>query len=240
MKQLNSLLLLEPYIIYKKFIDECRCKIYDENLNLQKHHIIPKHLNGTDDISNLVMLSIDDHVTAHLLLAECFEESSYEKKANLWSARIIKGLTPRTKEEKDHIRKMYIGENNPFYGRTHTKENREKIAERNKKKKGIKYESLYGEEESIRQKEKRSLASKKYWENVSIEERKKRSNSISKSLKGKGTGSDNNFSRPLLVDGIRYETTKDAMNSLGYKYYKQLYGGNHTVIKLEKNDKRSN
>lgn len=33
-----------------------------------KHHIIPRHAGGTDDPSNLVLLSIADHASAHLSL----------------------------------------------------------------------------------------------------------------------------------------------------------------------------
>jgi len=35
-----------------------------------KHHIIPKHLGGNDDASNLVLLTIEQHAEAHRLLFE--------------------------------------------------------------------------------------------------------------------------------------------------------------------------
>lgn len=35
---------------------------------LHKHHIIPKHANGTDDPSNLIELTIIDHAIAHKVL----------------------------------------------------------------------------------------------------------------------------------------------------------------------------
>lgn len=37
---------------------------------LHKHHIIPKHLGGTDDPSNLVDLTVEEHAEAHRLLYE--------------------------------------------------------------------------------------------------------------------------------------------------------------------------
>lgn len=37
---------------------------------LHKHHIIPKHLGGTDDPSNLVELTVQEHAEAHRLLYE--------------------------------------------------------------------------------------------------------------------------------------------------------------------------
>lgn len=44
-----------------------------------KHHIIPRHAGGSDDPSNLVELSVEDHAEAHRLLWE---------KHNRWQDRI--------------------------------------------------------------------------------------------------------------------------------------------------------
>ena len=35
---------------------------------IHKHHIIPKHAGGTDDPSNLVLLTVEDHAIAHKVL----------------------------------------------------------------------------------------------------------------------------------------------------------------------------
>ena len=35
-----------------------------------KHHIIPKHMGGTDDSSNLVELTVEEHAEAHRILFE--------------------------------------------------------------------------------------------------------------------------------------------------------------------------
>ena len=34
------------------------------------HHIIPKHMGGTDDPSNLTQLTIEEHAEAHRILYE--------------------------------------------------------------------------------------------------------------------------------------------------------------------------
>jgi hypothetical protein len=34
------------------------------------HHIIPRHAGGTDDASNLIELSVEDHAEAHRILYE--------------------------------------------------------------------------------------------------------------------------------------------------------------------------
>jgi hypothetical protein len=38
-----------------------------------KHHIIPRHAGGTDDPSNLVELSIEEHAEAHRVLYEKYD-----------------------------------------------------------------------------------------------------------------------------------------------------------------------
>ena len=35
-----------------------------------KHHIIPKHAGGTDDLHNIVELTVEEHAQAHQLLWE--------------------------------------------------------------------------------------------------------------------------------------------------------------------------
>ena len=37
---------------------------------LHKHHIVPKHMGGSDDSSNLVELTIEEHAEAHRVLYE--------------------------------------------------------------------------------------------------------------------------------------------------------------------------
>jgi hypothetical protein len=41
---------------------------------IHKHHIIPKHMGGTDDPSNLVSLTAQEHATAHLALYWLFNK----------------------------------------------------------------------------------------------------------------------------------------------------------------------
>ena len=35
-----------------------------------KHHIIPRHMGGSDELSNLVELTVEEHADAHRLLYE--------------------------------------------------------------------------------------------------------------------------------------------------------------------------
>lgn len=51
-----------------------------------KHHIIPKHMGGTDDPSNLIELTVPEHAAAHLSLYE-----QYGKKEDLCAYYMLSG-----------------------------------------------------------------------------------------------------------------------------------------------------
>jgi hypothetical protein len=53
---------------YYKIVDRARDRLIDGYV--EKHHIIPKSLGGTDDKSNLVVLSAREHYLCHLLLTK--------------------------------------------------------------------------------------------------------------------------------------------------------------------------
>ncbi len=66
---------------YYEFINECKKKKHIKKTH--KHHIIPIFLGGTDEKSNIVKLTYEDHKQAHLLLANCFEKGSVEYNNNM-------------------------------------------------------------------------------------------------------------------------------------------------------------
>lgn len=53
---------------YFSYIEECKKKEKNIIGYKEKHHIIPKSFNGTNDISNLIYLSAYNHIVAHFLL----------------------------------------------------------------------------------------------------------------------------------------------------------------------------
>lgn len=55
-----------------------------------KHHIIPKHMGGTDDESNLVLLTVEEHAVAHY---ELFREHGHWEDYVAWIG--LKGLIPK-------------------------------------------------------------------------------------------------------------------------------------------------
>ena len=50
------------------------------------HHIIPKHMGGTDDSSNLIELTIEEHAEAHRELYE-----KYGKQEDLFAWKGLSG-----------------------------------------------------------------------------------------------------------------------------------------------------
>lgn len=58
--------------IYDAFIADrlLKCPEKAKRKSMERHHIVPKCLSGSNDLSNLVNLSFSDHIFAHLLLAK--------------------------------------------------------------------------------------------------------------------------------------------------------------------------
>ena len=94
-----------------------------------KHHIIPKcwfrmnHLPIDNSKDNIVLLSYEDHVKVHKLAYLC---TTGKMKRNMACAyhRLTKGQIVANG--------CFNGENNPFYGKTHSEEVRKKLSEVNK------------------------------------------------------------------------------------------------------------
>lgn len=187
---------------------------------------------SVNNITNLVNLSVEDHVTAHILFANCYEKDTYEYISNMRSARIINKKSIRDKSILDDISNTYIGDKNPFYGKTHTSETRKLLAEFTSKNfKNVSYKERYGKKAEI-EKQKRKIGVTNDWKKMNDVDRKKRSKNISNALKGKMNGSKNPFAKPMLIDDVYYGSLVEACNALKLSKYK-LYKY-HKVQKLKK------
>ena len=71
--------MIDYMVAYKRFISsakkkmcgiDSKLKLYEvrSDKKLEVHHVKPKQLGGNNTLKNLVLLSYDDHVYAHLLL----------------------------------------------------------------------------------------------------------------------------------------------------------------------------
>lgn len=102
----------------------------------EAHHIVPRSFGGSDNKSNMVNLTPREHFVAHLLLAKIHG-------GKMWAAlkfmagvgtksaagvRVTARLYAIIKQKDAEWRSArYLGENNPFYGKTFTPEQLEKL-----------------------------------------------------------------------------------------------------------------
>jgi len=229
-------LKLEEYYTYKEFCNSASKTKYDDTLVLHRHHIIPRHMwcgDNLDIISNIVNLSVRDHCNAHILLARCYEEGTYENIANLKSARILDNKSVVLKTDMDILSNAMKGENNPFFGKTHTPETCDMLSTyaKNQQKHQPTYEDRYGLR-AVDEKEKRKNGVTDSWKRLTVSERKQRGNNISKSLKGKMSGSKNGFAQAIMVNGNYFGSVAEAKIKLNVNRY-YLFK-NYIITKIKK------
>lgn len=112
--------------------------------NTHIHHIIPKHMGGSNDPSNLIELTVEEHAEAHRKL---YEEHGHWQDHIAWKAlsgqigkeELRRQLTSYanagkelTEEHKDKIREARKKQVPPNKGRKFSKEHRKKISENQK------------------------------------------------------------------------------------------------------------
>jgi hypothetical protein len=116
----------------------------------ERHHIIPKSMGGSDDLSNLVDLTAREHFICHLLLPKMTEGEHYHKMLRAYvimSGREIYGSRKYAfyREEFSKIagkpgelNPMWgvdrSGEKNTFFGKKHSEESKRKMSENRKGK----------------------------------------------------------------------------------------------------------
>jgi hypothetical protein len=169
---LNNQHTKEYYKIIKKNLNLTKGlsvrKIKKQFAYTEKHHIIPKSMNGLDKKDNIVYMSAADHFKCHQLLINMTEGKSHGKMWNsLWrmmnkqSKNQLRNyeFTPeeyelaRIKHAATHSTNM-LGKNNPFYNQKHSKNSIEKMS---LAKKGKSYEEIFGEEYAKEMREKRRI-----------------------------------------------------------------------------------
>lgn len=197
------------------------------------HHIVPRCLGGSDDVTNLVRLSVDDHKTAHLLLAECFEYGTDAYLFNMWSAKLLGATTPPS---------LRTGANNTFYGKHHTDAVKQALAKRNVDLfSGVSYDDRYGPAASV-EREKRRKAVKQVHESRSESEKQIIKAKMKKAALSVPVAERQARARKaalaktsaVKVDGMVFECIKDAckyFNLTKYFLFKQ-----HTVEKVQSNE----
>ena len=162
------------------------------------HHIIPKYMGGTDDPSNLVQLTVEEHAQAHLELYE-----KYGDERDLVAHRMLLGQIdraeaikiiqklPKTEYHKKKISEALRGENNPQYGKT-TSDKQKKAVGKSAKERFTGIPKWY-----------------------------KVTNPVLH-------GSDNPRARKIYAEGKEYDTIKECCDAYGFKNHNAIrYRLNH-------------
>ena len=125
--------------IYESIITRAKQRSIDSYT--ERHHIIPRSLNGSDDTDNLVDLTAREHFICHWLLTKMVDSTNDKWKMMnalgymMWaenqnqerykvSARLYEQLKTKHSEMKSWA---VAGERNGMYGKHHSEEAREKI-----------------------------------------------------------------------------------------------------------------
>lgn len=132
---------------YELLIETRKDRILESGISYERHHIIPKCMKGTDDISNIILLTLKEHFIAHLLLYKASDDIDEKYKLG-WAVWNMSGSTCTNKriipskqfeisrkilgeisskrivseETRKKLSSSKIGNKNPMYGKTHTQQ----------------------------------------------------------------------------------------------------------------------
>lgn len=113
-----------------------------DNTIYHMHHVVPKHMGGSDDASNLIKLTIEEHAEAHRKL---YEEHGHWEDKLAWKAlsgQISKAEIAQemrreamkerwTEEARAEQSKAVSGENNPQWGKPTSAAQKEAVRKAN-------------------------------------------------------------------------------------------------------------
>lgn len=208
---------------------------------IEKHHIFPKCLGGLNTSENIVELTAKEHFICHLLLTKIYHNNTkllwafngmrrnpYQKRyINSKLYELYKGKYQHSDETKNKIRNYNIG-------KKLTEEHKKKISisRLNIPNLGDSYKGekngMYGKHLSEEAKEKISLSSKKYWNNLTIEQLEK----IKKERSLKYSGEKNPRAKTYLIS---YENKNYIIKGGLKKFLKEHNLNYKTILSYQKN-----
>lgn len=135
---------------YYSIINRAKSRVLEGYV--ETHHIIPRSLGGTDELTNLIRLTAREHYICHLLLPKMTTGTSYQKM--MYTYIIMSGRKLYNSKKYNFYKTEYSkinselrsgegngmfganrkGEKNTFFGKKHSEETKRKISE---KKKGV-------------------------------------------------------------------------------------------------------
>ena len=164
-----------------------------------KHHIVPRHMGGSDDPSNLIELTVEEHAEAHRKLYE--EHGRWQDKV-AWQG--LTGLIGHDEimQEMWNARK---GAGNTFYGKKHTEETKRKIGEKTKI-------ANTGKVRTAEQRQRMSENHHRYWlgkvaHNKGVKQGPQSAEQLAKK------------SHPVMFEGVEYPSIHEAHRQTGLSRY---------------------
>lgn len=160
----------------------------------ERHHIIPKSLDGSNDDTNLVGLTYREHYIAHMFLIRMTVGTNRSKMAYALF-RFGKFKSKNYALYKKTLSKNMLGENNPFFGKKHSEKTRAQIkANHGLAGKGLylNWVEKYGKDEADRR-------------NISYK------NNLSASLKGRPATLSTLGTKAVYKNGQRKMITSDSV-----------------------------
>lgn len=128
---------------YNSIISNRRNNPLDPSVYKEKHHIIPKSLGGSNKKENIVALTAKEHFICHRLLVKMTEGNDKVKMSYAIRAMMIRENPHQTRykisskvyesiiiETKKVIGDARCGFNNPYYGKKHSDEIKDKMKEK--------------------------------------------------------------------------------------------------------------
>lgn len=128
---------------YNSIVDKAKCRT-DLIGYFERHHVIPRCLGGSNDKSNLVNLTAQEHFICHWLLTKMTEGKNKSKMIHAaWLMACVKNsfqIRHKISSKKYELLKKSIsretsikfkGPNNPMFGKRHSNETRKKISDGN-------------------------------------------------------------------------------------------------------------
>lgn len=182
----------------------------------EKHHIVPKSIGGNNSADNLVVLTAREHFICHWLLTKMVKTK--KQKYQMWNAfscmlyrennnqeryKVSSHTFENLKKNNSKLKsKLWSGDNNPMYGKTHTDDAKEKISK-----------AHLGKKRSAESKEKMSQAKKG---KSLLEAHKQALKTAWQNNKESRTGSNHPMARKCVSpDGVLFNSIKEAAESIG-------------------------
>ncbi len=159
----------EYYRIIENALNLNRVKIKNREhknyIYYERHHIIPRSLGGSNKITNLVLLTPEEHYICHSLLPDFCEGASYYKMVHAWNAINNMGGITDGKEllgvkKYGELKRNHSKARKDFYQTEEGKKIREWLSEENRKRMA----GFYQTEEGAEQAKNQSNSLKKYYQ----------------------------------------------------------------------------